>query len=418
MHSHTRTRTRRVPRRQAQRGAVAIIVGLSIAVLIGFLGLAIDGGHLYVTKTELQNGADACALAASHELTGAPAIAPEAFSRGDAAGLAVATRHFVGFQGTAIPAGNVAITYSADLAGPWSSSGAAPADARYVRCTIERTGISPWFMQVLGFGDQAVRSLATATLAPSQANCGIPLGVCSLGPPPSYGFTRGQWVSGLFSSQGNMTGSFNWIDFTPNAGGASELGNLLRGNGVCTLSVTVPVGQPGGIGNAAARAWNTRFGLYQTPGDNVGTTPPDYTGYSYTDVNWPAQANAFPDFMARRGTHDSYGPTVQDGNAITGLNILPAYNPTTTPAQHTQFGADRRVAVAPIINCGEWEANQTVPIRAWACVLMLHPIDNDPNAITRMEYLGLSTDPDSPCATSGVVGDANSPGPMVPALVQ
>jgi hypothetical protein len=417
MYSQTHTRTRRAQRRQAQRGVVAIIVGLSIAVLIGFLGLAIDGGHLYVTKTELQNGADACALAASHELTGAPAIAADAFQRADAAGMAVATRHFVGFQGSAIPAGNVAITYSADLAGAWVGSGAAPADARYVRCTIERTGISPWFMQVLGFGDQAVRSLATATLAPSQANCGIPLGICSLGPPPSYGFTRGQWVSGRFDSQGNITGSFNWIDFTPNAGGASELAGLLRGNGVCTLSVPVPVGEPGGLGNAAGRAWNTRFGLYQSTGDNVTTTPPDYTGYAYTDVNWSAQANAYPDFMARRATHDSYGPTVAEGNAITGLSITNAYNPTTTPAQHTQFGADRRVAVAPIINCNEWEASQTVPVRAWACILMLHPISH-PSDIVRMEYLGLSTDPDSPCATSGVVGDANSPGPMVPALVQ
>jgi len=417
MHTDTRTSTRRAARRQAQRGAVAIIVGLSIAVLIGFLGLAIDSGHLYVTKTELQNGADACALAASSELTGAPAIAPEAFQRGDAAGMAVATRHFVGFQGSAIPAGNVAITYSADLAGGWVSSGGAPADARYVRCTIERTGISPWFMQVLGFGDQIVRSLATATLAPSQANCGIPLGVCSLGPAPSYGLTRGQWVSGRFDSHGNITGSFNWIDFTPTAGGANEVGELLRGNGVCTLSVTVPVGEPGNLGNAAGRAWNTRFGLYQSTGDNVNSAPPDYTGYSYTDVNWPAQANAFPDFATRRSTHQSYGPTVEDGNAITGLSISNAFNPTTTPAQHTQFGADRRVAVAPIVNCNEWESSQTVPVRAWACILMLHPI-SAPSDIVRMEYLGLSSESDSPCATSGVVGDASSPGPMVPALVQ
>jgi Flp pilus assembly protein TadG len=46
-----------------QRGAVAIIVGLVLAVLMGFAGLALDVGHLYVEKTELQNAADACALA-------------------------------------------------------------------------------------------------------------------------------------------------------------------------------------------------------------------------------------------------------------------------------------------------------------------------------------------------------------------
>ena len=56
-----------LPSRRDQRGAVAIIVGLTIAVLVGFAGLALDGGRLYVNKTELQNAADACALAASFD---------------------------------------------------------------------------------------------------------------------------------------------------------------------------------------------------------------------------------------------------------------------------------------------------------------------------------------------------------------
>ncbi len=60
--------------RKKQRGAVAIVVALTLVVLIGFAGLALDGGQLqlYVSKTEQQNGADACALAASYELTGSP----------------------------------------------------------------------------------------------------------------------------------------------------------------------------------------------------------------------------------------------------------------------------------------------------------------------------------------------------------
>ena len=47
---------------------MAIVVALAIAVLIGFLGLALDLGKLYVVRSELQNSADACALA-SEELT-------------------------------------------------------------------------------------------------------------------------------------------------------------------------------------------------------------------------------------------------------------------------------------------------------------------------------------------------------------
>ena len=36
-----------------QKGAVLVLVGMSIAVLIGFLGIVVDLGRLFVTKTEL-----------------------------------------------------------------------------------------------------------------------------------------------------------------------------------------------------------------------------------------------------------------------------------------------------------------------------------------------------------------------------
>ncbi len=56
-----------------QRGAIAIIVGLSIFVLIGFLALVLDLGRTYIAKTELQNAADAAALAGAKELDGSTA---------------------------------------------------------------------------------------------------------------------------------------------------------------------------------------------------------------------------------------------------------------------------------------------------------------------------------------------------------
>lgn len=185
-----------------------------------------------------------------------------------------------------------------------------------------------------------------------------------------------------------------------------------------TRATLEPLRLPGIMGNAAARAWNSRFGLYQSGPVNLNTAPPDRTGYAHTGVNWDASAgNALGDFLTRRGTGDSYGTTVQAGNALTGLSISNAYNPTTTPAQHLASGADRRLVVTPIVNCGEWTTSNTIPIRAWACVLMLHPIAH-PSDIVYLEYLGLSSDPASPCATSGSVGGPGSVGPLVPALVQ
>jgi len=48
---------------QNSRGATAVIVAICILMLLGFAALAIDVGYLYTTRNELQNVADAAALA-------------------------------------------------------------------------------------------------------------------------------------------------------------------------------------------------------------------------------------------------------------------------------------------------------------------------------------------------------------------
>lgn len=51
-----------------QKGVSAIIVAIVLFVLIGFAALAIDLGYLFATRNELQNTADASALAATRKL--------------------------------------------------------------------------------------------------------------------------------------------------------------------------------------------------------------------------------------------------------------------------------------------------------------------------------------------------------------
>jgi len=50
-------------KKKQQRGAVAVIVGLLLVVLLGFAGLAIDLGYAYMKRTQLQSAADSEALA-------------------------------------------------------------------------------------------------------------------------------------------------------------------------------------------------------------------------------------------------------------------------------------------------------------------------------------------------------------------
>jgi hypothetical protein len=413
----------RIPSRHQQHGAVAILVGLSMVVLVGFAGLALDGGRLYVNKTELQNAADACALAASRELTGAPNIPLGNFPIAENIGRTVATLNQVGFQNAAIAGADVTVQFGTSLAsgGTWVNAATAGAGSLYVRCTIQETGITPWFMQVLGIGDQTVRALATATMAPTVAPCtAIPLGMCAPVSTPPYSLVPGQWYSGGFNNQDSLTGSFNWIDFTPPQGGAQELSDALEGSGACTVPLGAQVGQSGAI-QSLRRAWNTRFGIYHPNyNPNAANAPvPDRSGYSYRPLNWPSQANAVANFIGvRRPANAPYGtPGAQNGNAITGLSVQ-NNNTVLQPQALATRGADRRFVIAPLVNCAGWAGSQTVPVLDWACVFMLHPMDNDSSLMLYLEYVGLVSAPNSPCGSFGGIGNATSTGPLAPALVQ
>ena len=57
-----------IARIKDQSGITVVLVALTMAVLIGFAALAVDIGYTLTTKNELQNVADAAALAATRQL--------------------------------------------------------------------------------------------------------------------------------------------------------------------------------------------------------------------------------------------------------------------------------------------------------------------------------------------------------------
>jgi hypothetical protein len=415
-----------------QKGAVLILAGISLAVLVGFLGIVTDLGRLFVTKTELQSAMDACALAAAAELK--PGVNPpdiQAIERAVSAAVTAGTRNRVGFQSAAATIGAADIYFSDRLSdnsgtfpfGYVQSGAADPATARYVLCARSEGGIATWFMQVLELflgqtsTTNTVGAWATATLQPAQLNCAIPIGVCMLpaGTPadPLAGMTVGTWLSSKLTSA--ATGSYSWIDFSPNAGGANEAAEIMKGSGQCNVpTVGTLVGQQGNI-ESLDKAWNTRFGLYKGA-DTSSTATPDYTGYGYTPLNWPSQFNAFggtsatdPNFQTARGNHNTYQSTPGQGYQSTSSTDLAAK------------GADRRLVVVPIVDCSAWAASnpQTQPVLAYACVLMLHPMTHTSDPLYSddvwLEYRGAANDPNSSCNTAGIAG--GTAGPLVPVLV-
>ncbi|TAM06968.1 MAG: pilus assembly protein TadG [Paraburkholderia sp.] len=411
--------------RRGARGVVAIIVALTLALLIAFTGLALDLGKLYVAKSELSNAADACALAAARDLTKAVSLATP-----EAAAMTVGASNRVLLQGESVAlATDSNVTFSKQFAGPYLTKDqfttADVPDIGYVRCTVSRTRIPNWFMQVVDatLGTSAVAATAVASTTESQTTCALPVAICQ--PPAASPYSVGQWVSSKVDSSTNqLNGSFMWVAYPGQ--NVPDMRTLLTGSGQCTLpSKGTNVGQTGNI-QSMADAWNTRFGIYHgqynPPPDPAGIS--DFTGFAYSPVTQLngsiPTGNVFPDFRDnQRPNHTPYqgGPSTPD-------NLLDVQG-TTQASTYYASGADRRLALVPVVDCSVLQSPvHQAPILSWACILMLHPMEKGGsksglNGTVYLEYRGDASDPTTVCATQGIPGSTTAGiGPMVPVLVQ
>jgi hypothetical protein len=414
--------------RHRQDGAVIVTTALVLLFLLGFMGIALDFGRLFVVKTELQTAMDSCALAAAQELD----TASDAIIRAISAGKTAGNMNKVHFQSSSAGIVDSEITFSDTLNGTYSNSFPF-ATAKYAKCTHTKSGMTPWLLQSMSAftgnnsyaANQGVYAFAVATRASAQSSCAIPVQINPKGTGPNFGFTPGEWIPSLYDEgSGNSDttpGHFGWANLNGSSS-ATDTKNQLLGTGVCNLHVD-DTSTPGAKFGAST-AWNSRFGLYKNGAGNPDLTsaPPDLTGYSYTAKNWPPvspatlPSNALPDFLAKRATHSSYGNTadsVDTGDTITGLNMKGGYKDTEMatyaagPRALSSNGKDRRLVLAPIVT--------GTKIVAFACILMLHPIDSV-NTTVYLEYVGNAASSGSPCTSLGLAGGTG--GPLVPVLVQ
>lgn len=439
----------RPARRGMQGGTVAIVVAIALIAMVGIVGLALDLGKLYVVRAELQNAADACALAAVHSLNGATTRQLEI---AEAAGLTTGLRHKVQFQKNIVGLNqNVSITFAERIEGPWLLKNAlGPGDPgvlrmRHARCTVTESDMETWFIHVLNalpgvaIGTQQVGVSAVASLRNAQTTCAIPVAICAEQLTAST--PVGQWLAGASSPSDETTSNFHWVELNPDTKSSStrDIADMLTSDGACELPAT---GMEVGVAGARLglfTAWNTRFGIYQGAAHSAQENPPDLSGYAYTTLTWPAAAdgsrsNAFLDFISKRSSNVPY-----QGDALTGLVTGSGPGMRTTLAS---YGSLRRLAPAPVVNCNEiHNGTHKAPIQYWACMFMLHPINrgagntsgssngnNNGNGNGKinqsavkdgymyLEYRGKASDPDSPCASTGLPGDIDGNGPLVPTL--
>ena len=170
---------RREPgRAKSERGSVLVIASAAMLGVLLAVGLAVDISHFYLAKTELQNAADAAALAAASAINS------------NAGGIAEGTRRAVQamnkyeFNKTNVQFTSDNVVWAANLDGPYLNAPAASAPGvvetiRFVQVTSEQSPVSISFASIVLGNNKNMSATATAGLSvPLNNFCGfIPLSV-------------------------------------------------------------------------------------------------------------------------------------------------------------------------------------------------------------------------------------------------
>ena len=217
------------------RGQTLVIVAVGMVVLVGMIGLIVDVGLQWGENRGSQNASDAAAEAGAivlmEYMLGATRTDADVLASVQQAattnGIAVEVAEYTDWQGAEL--------------GVDVGAGAIPAGAQGVRVVGTRTHETV-FARVLGIDELTVFTDAVAVSGPADP-C-PPGGPCALLPvtvPTTVVTCDGQnksvattdpWVDGqeyVIPLCGNNPGSVGWIDWTPTAGGTSELAAELCG---------------------------------------------------------------------------------------------------------------------------------------------------------------------------------------------
>lgn len=337
-----------------QQGAVAIMTGLLLLlVLIPLGGVVVDLGHLYIAKAELQNAADAAALAAAKDLNYTTAGVNNAIN----SGTLIGGRHEYDFS-TGVTLAETDFSFSSSPDGPWVSAAAArisPANLSFVKVDTGSKALNTYLIQVAGIETTSTKGVAVAG---RYVTLVTPIGICAADPDHRTAkYTYASGVTELLEFGFRRGVAYNTFSLG-SLGGATYDPYLINpvspGSGSCDASassaaatapfvcngnsavLTVGVGQVytnTGMSSSIEKALNSRFGDYTGSACVPAQAPPDKnvkeffcrgTGTGCVNSGTPTPSSTPPIHWMEAG-----GDTLPNRMAVTtrtsGSAIIPNY---------------------------------------------------------------------------------------------
>jgi len=295
--------------RKGQRGAVLVLVAVAMLALLAMAGLALDGGHLLLNKTRLQNAVDAAALSAARTIADYPK--DTAVATLHAAAEASALAAFLSnlgledngelndaYAGGGTP---LQVQFSTTLNPFVDSATALP----YVRVIAQDLPLDVWFLQVVGYTDKQVSASAVAGPIVLNANtCDIlPILACGCdsggthtpdnpdddcGSDTYFGYPDNDdndidsladlSAIKLAGGSGSDVGPGNFRLLRLDGTGGSVLRNALAGVGDSCADFgddSAASTQPGNLSGPVREGLNTRLGIYRGEAIDPAEAPAD-----------------------------------------------------------------------------------------------------------------------------------------------
>ena len=177
-----------------ERGFSLITFAILLPAMIAGTGISVDLGRIYVTKTELQQYADAAAIDAAFELDGTSAGITDAYNKAIVGPGTTATRNRWNFDTSNVTLG--AVEFSQLPTGGWNANPSPAANYRFVR-VVATANIPIYFLRILP-GTSSTQTVDATAIAGQGLENQLGPGMAPFSPDaqnradPNFGYSIGQ----------------------------------------------------------------------------------------------------------------------------------------------------------------------------------------------------------------------------------